>query len=109
MSVDADLAYLTKGTVDVVRLGELRAKLERSRASEDRHVRDLAAGPREQRLSFGLASLRGQRERCSIARLHRVEQCARDRVRRRTRSPASGQKDQEERAKLPSAGHGERW
>jgi tyrosyl-tRNA synthetase len=33
MSVDADLAYLTKGTVDVVRETELRAKLERARAT----------------------------------------------------------------------------
>ena len=30
MTVDEQLAYLTKGCVDVVRAGELRAKLERS-------------------------------------------------------------------------------
>src|SRR5580765_1403301 len=30
MTVDQQLAYLTKGCVDVVRAGELRAKLERS-------------------------------------------------------------------------------
>ena len=33
MTVDDQLAYLTKGSVDVVRAGELRAKLERAAAS----------------------------------------------------------------------------
>ena len=33
MTVDEQLAYLTKGCVDVVRAGELRAKLERSVAT----------------------------------------------------------------------------
>jgi tyrosyl-tRNA synthetase len=33
MTVDQQLAYLTKGCVDVIRLNELRAKLERSKAT----------------------------------------------------------------------------
>src|ERR671912_995895 len=33
MSIDEQLAYLTKGCVDVVRAGELKAKLERSQAT----------------------------------------------------------------------------
>src|SRR5690242_4510874 len=33
MTIDEQLDYLTKGCVDVVRVGELRAKLERAQAS----------------------------------------------------------------------------
>ena len=36
MTIDEQLAYLTKGCVDVIRAGDLRAKLERAAASGDR-------------------------------------------------------------------------
>ena len=53
MNIDEQLAYLTKGCVDVVRVAELRARLERSRRPASRSIVKVGFDPTAPDLHLG--------------------------------------------------------
>ena len=93
MTVDEQLAYLTKGCVDVVRAGELRAKLERSRDGQPLTVKvgfdpdGARPAPRPHRAASEDEALSGPRASRHLPhrRLHRADRRSRPADRRRGR------------------------
>ena len=60
MTVDEQLAYLTRGCVDVVRAGELRAKVERSSTAGKPLTVKVGFDPRRPTCTWGTPSSCGR-------------------------------------------------